>query len=144
MLYKIKSLRAHSAAHFLIKKYNSHISHALLRPSSTASEPSRLSKPPQPTFFTALSQAPLSHSQRVAPLFPTSVQQITPILKKYIPYLETESENILTLTLSQAPAFVRFYICTQSPNAAIFLFFVGMSGFHSSPAPLENTVSASD
>ena len=66
------------------------------------------------------------------------------IKKKYHPYLELESENILTLTLSQAPAFVCFYICTQSLTAAVFCLFVGMSGFHRSPAPLENTASASD
>ncbi len=139
----IKSLRTQKEALFPITKYKSHISHALVWPSSpTAGEPFAFS---HPTFFLHNSQSASStFSQPLSSSLPTSGQQINPTLKKYNPYLELESENILTLTLSQAPAFVCLYICTQSLNAAVFFLFVGMSGFHRSPAPLENTFSASD
>lgn len=54
----------------------------------------------------------------------TSGQQITQgEKKKHNPYLELENENILSLTLSQAPTFVCFYICTQRPKSLFFVFF---------------------
>lgn len=86
-----------------------------------------------PAYFCNSPQAAGStFSQPPSPSLPTSGPRITPILKKiYNPYLEQESENILTMTLSQAPAFVCFYICTQSLKAAVLFLFCGDVGFSS-------------
>lgn len=131
-------LRAHSQTSL----HSSHIlmpfcDHLLQQPSHTT-----------PTYFiyssqstgSTFSQPPSHPASRLHTPLPTN----NPHIKKYNPYLEVGSENILTLTLSQAPAFVCLYICTQSLNAAVLLLFVGTLGFHCSPTPLENTVYASD
>lgn len=101
-----------------------------------------LSETPGPTSSTAPQFADFLTVASLA----TSGPQITPVSKKiekekkkHNPYLESESENILTLTLSQAPTFVCFYICTQRPQSLFFFFCffflpfqcVPMSGFHS-------------
>lgn len=63
-LYKSKRLRAHSETLLPITKYNSHISHALLWPSSpTASEPFPCHLSSQPTVW----RLSLSHSHRCPP-----------------------------------------------------------------------------
>lgn len=75
-----------------------------------------------PTYFQS---SPQSADFLTVPASRQVARKNKPHIKKkiYNPYLELESENILSLTLSQAPAFVRLYICTQSPIAAAFSLF---------------------
>lgn len=77
-----------------------------------------------PTYY--FHSGPRSADFLTVPASQQVARKNSPHIKKkklYNPYLELESENILSLTLSQAPAIVRLYICTQSPIAAAFSLF---------------------